>query len=242
MVATKPEADFIPGQEPLQEDGSRKAKFQPESPVPFDPTQHTRNLGKATYIDVKWRLVWARQVHDDLQIITECLKMEPGFAFFKATASYIDRDDRIIACTGHGSETKEDFPDYIEKAETKAIGRALSFLGFGAADLPEDTRIVDSPVEPRKGPTSSANPKKVSEASGQERIFTAAKKQLVQQMRRTGASPTRMNAIALEEAGITGANNLDLKGVQAVLTYLSMVRDNAYDPSEIVVPELVDES
>jgi hypothetical protein len=40
--------------------------------------------------------------------------------------------------TGHGSETQQDFPDFFEKAETKAIGRALAIAGYGtdtAADL-----------------------------------------------------------------------------------------------------------
>ncbi len=33
--------------------------------------------------------------------------------------------------TGYGSEAQGDFADYIEKAETKAIGRALAALGYG---------------------------------------------------------------------------------------------------------------
>jgi hypothetical protein len=33
--------------------------------------------------------------------------------------------------TGWGSETADDFEDYIEKAETKALGRALAALGYG---------------------------------------------------------------------------------------------------------------
>ncbi len=33
--------------------------------------------------------------------------------------------------TGYGSEAQADFADYIEKAETKAIGRALAALGYG---------------------------------------------------------------------------------------------------------------
>jgi len=33
--------------------------------------------------------------------------------------------------SGWGSETADDFGDYIEKAETKALGRALAALGYG---------------------------------------------------------------------------------------------------------------
>ncbi len=42
------------------------------------------------------------------------------------------------------------FPDFLEKSETCAVGRALAELGFGtqfvADELEEAHRIVDSPV------------------------------------------------------------------------------------------------
>ncbi len=41
------------------------------------------------------------------------------------------------------------FPDYLEKAETGSVGRALAELGFGtqfAPEFQEQSRIVDSPV------------------------------------------------------------------------------------------------
>ena len=46
------------------------------------------------------------------------------------------------------SETMSDFRDYFEKAETKAIGRALAMLGYGtqfAPELDEAERVVDTP-------------------------------------------------------------------------------------------------
>ena len=61
------------------------------------------------------------------------------------------------SATGWGSETSHDFADYIEAAETKALGRALAALGFGTQftrdydfaemavqDVPR--QVVDSPV------------------------------------------------------------------------------------------------
>ena len=47
-------------------------------------------------------------------------------------------------------EKAASFPDYVEKAETGAIGRALAALGYGtqfAPELNEQHRIVDSPVD-----------------------------------------------------------------------------------------------
>ena len=49
-------------------------------------------------------------------------------AIFKATVTVPSGGK----ATGYGSETASDFPDFIEKAETKAIGRALNALGYGA--------------------------------------------------------------------------------------------------------------
>ena len=42
------------------------------------------------------------------------------------------------------------FADYLEKAETRAVGRALAMCGYGtqfAPELEERERIVDSPVK-----------------------------------------------------------------------------------------------
>ena len=58
-------------------------------------------------------------------------------------------DGKGGSATGTKSETAASFPDYIEKAETGAIGRALAGLGYGtqfAPELDEENRIVDSPV------------------------------------------------------------------------------------------------
>jgi hypothetical protein len=54
--------------------------------------------------------------------------------------------------TGYGTEMKADFTDYAERAETRAIGRALALLGFGTqfvgADLTEGEHVADAPVAP----------------------------------------------------------------------------------------------
>ena len=48
----------------------------------------------------------------------------------------------------YGSESARDFPDFIEKASTKSLGRALLLLGYGTAfanEMDEEDRFVDSP-------------------------------------------------------------------------------------------------
>src|SRR5688500_335737 len=96
---------------------------------PFDPTQYLSNFDGRDYLEVKWRLMWLRSQHPNARIATEIVQHneEGGFALFRAEVEVPDGGK----ATGWGSETVRDFHDYIEAAETKAIGRALAALGFG---------------------------------------------------------------------------------------------------------------
>lgn len=136
---------------------------QETNKTPFNPREHLMTLKGQEYLEVKWRLVWLRSVHEDAQVHTEMMNLDQNHAVFRATI--------IIpgggSATGHGSESRQDFMDFIEKAETKAIGRALAALGFGTQftedfDTPvtEDgrVRIVDAPVAPRQAITDYAAP------------------------------------------------------------------------------------
>lgn len=109
----------------VQEDGPAR------SGSGFDPTPYLRQLrgrGGGDYLDVKWRLLWLRKEHPDAELVTEMVEHDQQMAIFKATVTLPSGGK----ATGYGSETASDFPDFIEKAETKAIGRALNALGFGA--------------------------------------------------------------------------------------------------------------
>src|SRR5205085_9748772 len=127
---------------------------------PFDPTQYLSNFDGRDYLEVKWRLLWLRSQHPDARITTEIVQHneEGGFALFRAEVDVPNGGK----ATGWGSETVRDFHDYIEAAETKAIGRALAALGFGtqfctdfdfsANARPGRAQVVDAPVnltEPR---------------------------------------------------------------------------------------------
>src|SRR5205823_12336174 len=84
------------------------------------------------------------------------VKRAKGYARFRATIS----DGKGGRATGTKSECAASFPDYIEKAETGAIGRALAALGYGtqfAPDLDEQHRIVDAPVDRSTSGTGSNN-------------------------------------------------------------------------------------
>jgi 8-oxo-dGTP pyrophosphatase MutT (NUDIX family) len=113
-----------------------------EDKRPFDPSGRVRQIrtrqGMQDYLDVKFRVLWLRAEHPDASIVTEAIYANETEALMKATVSYY-LGDRVVLATGHGSETAADFPGgHIEKAETKAIGRACAVLGYGtdsAADF-----------------------------------------------------------------------------------------------------------
>lgn len=117
----------------------------------FNPNEHMMKLKGKDYLQVAWRLVWFREDHPDFGINTEALSLTEDHAIFKTT---ITDANGLQVSSGHGSESKRDFGDFIEKAETKSIGRALAMLGYGtqfaADELDEGDRIVDSPINRSK--------------------------------------------------------------------------------------------
>jgi len=126
------------------------------TPKAFDPSRFLTLVSGKEYLEVKWRLVWLRSEQPDAVIDTELVSHANNAAVFKA---YVKIPDGGSA-TGYGSEDAQGFGDYLEKAETKAIGRALSALGFGTQFAYDHDygsasgRVVDAPValSSRQGP------------------------------------------------------------------------------------------
>ncbi|MBX6753519.1 MAG: hypothetical protein IRY86_04770 [Thermorudis peleae] len=120
---------------------------RPERPA-FDPSKYLTKVGGGDYLEVKWRLLWFRTEHPDGEIDTELVEHRDGVAVFRARVTIPGGG----SATGWGSETADDFQDYLEKAETKALGRALAALGYGTQFCPDfefgaaERRVVDSPV------------------------------------------------------------------------------------------------
>lgn len=119
----------------------------------FDPSEHMMKLKGKDYLQVTWRVVWFRSDHPDWKLETRLIEhdAEAGRAVFRATVSMPGNEalSNQVLATGHKQETRKAFADYLEKAETGAIGRALAALGYGTqfAELDEgDGEVVDSPV------------------------------------------------------------------------------------------------
>jgi hypothetical protein len=93
----------------------------------FNPLDYViRMRGQRDYLEVKYRVLWLRREHPTARIRSECLDHLDNFALFRVT---IDLGEKGSA-EGHGSEYRDTFPNFIEKAETRALGNALDNLGF----------------------------------------------------------------------------------------------------------------
>jgi hypothetical protein len=128
----------------------------------FDPKPHLITLPRRVknqetglwetrhdlYLEVKWRLCWFRDRFPHGSILTEAvlLNWDKGLAVYRATVG----DGEGGQATGTGTETRKGFEDFVEKAETRAIGRALAALGIGTQfvgeELSEGDHIADAPV------------------------------------------------------------------------------------------------
>lgn len=148
----------------------------------FNPEPHLMNLKGKAYLQVAHRIQWlatdiAEQDYHRYSVHTELLredswedeklKRRVREAVFKATVTLFDRAGNVIkTATGHGSETSTDFGDYLEKAETKALGRALAVAGFGTQfalpDLEEGQK--PSPIDGEVGPAVADSPVRVPAA------------------------------------------------------------------------------
>jgi hypothetical protein len=116
----------------------------------FDFKRHLIKVqGGRSYLPVSARIVWFRQEHPDWGIHTEPIEInhEKQYAVFRAI---IYNAEGKLMSMGTKKEDVKGFGDYMEKAETGAVGRALALCGFGtqfAPELDEATggRFADSP-------------------------------------------------------------------------------------------------
>lgn len=183
-------------------------------PQPFNPKAHLIQLksreGAQDYLPVQWRLVWFREQCPEGTIDTEevevdldrevevetyqwnqekrrsekVMKRAKGYARFRAVVT----DGRGGRATGTKSENAASFPDYIEKAETGAIGRALAALGYGTAfapELAEMPRIVDAGVpapEREHAAASSSSSSSPSPEAGEASAITEQQQSTIEKL------------------------------------------------------------
>ncbi len=97
--------------------------------MPFDPSRHLIDANGGRYLPVHARVLWFRERYPDWGIETELhtLDVDNGLAVARATVR--DPEGRVVS-QATAFELQKKFPEYIEKAESSAVARALTFLGF----------------------------------------------------------------------------------------------------------------
>ena len=170
---------------------------------PFDPNQFISKVKGNDYLEVKWRIAWMRSEHPDAIMETELVSHDEDRAIMRASVIFPDGG----SATGWGSETAASFENYIEKAETKAIGRALTALGYGTPiSEPEEseqfTRDQRSPARPAQQPNAF--------------LATAAQKARIQRLAGDlHSSPAELDTLIHNHVGssVTSMNKRQASGV-----------------------------
>lgn len=117
----------------------------------------TIKIGKADYLQVKDRVKMWRDENPDAAVETQVLILDPqlGYAAVKASVTLPGG----AHADGMGSAGRDSMgkagsrvpaEQYLEMAETRAIGRALGRIGYGTEDALDEDSPVDSPVEARQ--------------------------------------------------------------------------------------------
>lgn len=109
------------------------------------------NLKGKDYMMTAYRLQWFVEENTRYTINTEFVSVTSDETLARVTINLYDTNGNLVkSVQGSKRESKKDFNDHSEKAETGALGRALISLGYGTqyalSDLDEGSRIVDSPV------------------------------------------------------------------------------------------------
>ena len=122
---------------------TKQAAGAPAKPTPNaqprqqpTPSGLVRVQGGRLYMPVQNRVTEFRTDHPDWTIITEAQKVTEQVAIFRAEIR--DEQGRVLT-TGHKMVRAQDRPNnYVEAAETGAVGRALNFLGYSTDELLEE--------------------------------------------------------------------------------------------------------
>lgn len=140
----------------------------------INPKDYMLKLQGKEYLPVAPRAVMFRETHPNGRIVTRIISHTEALAVCEAE---VYNNDGSLLSVAQGSCTVKGFKDYLEKAGTKAVGRALSLAGFGtiqAGDLDEGTAddgvkaIVDAPQP--VAPQPKANGRELTEQEIQQKI------------------------------------------------------------------------
>jgi hypothetical protein len=201
--------------------------FNPQDHVITLTRRYKDSSGKVVerrtrYLPVRARLQWFRDqfpIESGWCIRTEIVSLNQEEAVVKA--SIIDPDGREVS-TGLKRETKQSWPDFLEKAETGAIGRALAAAGFGTAfavEFEEGERVVDAPVDVEQEALEDIG---VPEISEERRSIGEVLNEVMREARTKGIRPKVLNDMAQAHFGKGFGGQLT---AEEALRLLEMIRE-----------------
>lgn len=130
----------------------------------FDPYSVVTTLDDgSSYLQTYYRKLWFRLKYPNGLISTEIKALNPNSSSAIVEAKiFLDRADREsdrYAAIAHAQRREADGnPNFLEAAETAAVGRALSDLGFNIALVPpaesDADQIADAPIKSQEAPES----------------------------------------------------------------------------------------
>jgi hypothetical protein len=159
----------------------------PRSDRAFDPkplVDRLRAGGLDTAQEVDLLLLWMRKEHPQARIQTDLAQFNEEIAVIRAIISLPSGAE----ATGYGSALGAEGREMVERAETKAIGRALNALGYSIesfdgppmsierhpepvaqvrAVTPPPEVIEETPVEPAPVPEPRSSPRQAAPASSE---------------------------------------------------------------------------
>lgn len=197
----------------------------------FDPRAHMMNVKGGKYLPVSARLIWFRQDHPDAILETDPHIVNETIAVFRTRIALPTGGIAV----GWGSCTPNQFPDgYIEKAETKARGRALGALGYGTPEDEEDENaLADGPVGGGRqyqggGGNWSNGPARGNGGGGSsEQLATAPQKSRIQRLAaEMQMPPNELHAMIQQHTG-TDFDYMNKRQASGVIDLLEARRPQA---------------
>jgi hypothetical protein len=135
--------------------------------TPKGTTLNLLSLKGKPYLMAADRILWFRESNPRGVVKTQILHHQDEIAVVRAEIFVeTERGQTQLVASAHKTESKSSFPDYIEKAETSAIARALAMAGYGTQftgdELDEKDRLADAPLNSIPTKTSFRKKKAVA--------------------------------------------------------------------------------
>lgn len=214
----------------------------------FNPKEHLIKIRRfengqevfLDYLEIKWRLVWFREEHPDWVIETsgDMYLDEKGKPFgYWASAVIKDEKGNIRttakAYSERGPNDKSPNPNFVERAETKAEGRALVKLGYGtqwALEYTEEneiTEVADSPVQQGKTEQDNELPANIEQVTLDENGETKnvgpsekQKKYIYVLLDKLGMTREQYKAILKTKWNVDSSKEMSQEQVSELINYL----------------------